>query len=611
MRYLKKFIALILGVCALMFLPSISLAQGNGKLTGIAFGLSLGRVEILHLPDLSVQTFVTTLARGISTLGLKYFPDAKKLVFYTYADYEPEIGIIHFPTEDVRYWQPEDIGLGNYLISATLSLTSPNIVYGRFSPEPSREFKTREEFEEFQKMTRIGAFDVLTGTWKEVSHASKSDMKSFSARLDRRPEWKEKYKPVWETLRTQHLLPDEARSRDLLEVDEHYVLFRTEKELVLCRREHDEITVEKRILVSDIPSEGNFLYAQSVAFIYAENEYILTSAQEEAMTPIPCHLYRTERKDPSLSLLTEISPQQGIRRVEAYPHQRKIALWRYEEDETGSLVLVNVDMPDDLRTIPLPFEPVLGGYLVKDTQGEPLFVTGNPSKTQQQFYAYSVMSDHLQPIQTVQWDTVIIHGTNAFRTGGGRLLNVSIDLESGEISYDSGGVRAPFAFRFDDATLQAFNQMKTRATQIWGNNEKHCILGAQETGENRTHFFVFMYNKILQHWEHVAVEGIYSHIQLFERWMLIQQAFRSDERGVSDPIKITGQYTFYNLDTREHVVWQTVPHNEVLGIWGDTILYRIDDELFEATITQTGISHAQRIVQDPIIQDVHWAFIVP
>lgn len=594
-----------------MFLPSISLAQGNAKLTGIAFGLSLGRVEILHLPDLSVQTFDTTLARGISTLRLKYFPDAKKLVFYTYADHAPEIGIIHLPTGDVRYWQPEDIGLGNYLISATLSLTSSNIVYGRFSPEPSREFKTREEFEEFQKMTRIGAFDVLTGTWKEVSHASKSDMKSFSARLDRRPEWKEKYKPVWETLRTQHLLPDEARSRDLLEVDEHYVLFRTEKELVLCRREHDEITVEKCILVSDIQSEGNFLYAQSVAFIYAENEYILTSAQEEAMTPIPCHLYRTERKDPSLSLLTEISPQQGIRLVEAYPHQRKIALWRYEEDKTGSLVLVNVDMPDDLRTIPLPFEPVLGGYLVKDTQGEPLFVTGNPSKTQQQFYAYSVMSDHLQPIQTAQWDTAIIHGTNPFHTGGGRLLNVSIDPESGEISYDSGDVRAPFAFRFDDATLQAFNQMETRATKIWGNNEKHCILGAQETGENRTQFFIFMYDKILQHWEHFAVEGVYSHIQLCDdHWLLIQQALEDEEKP-HGPAILTGKYTFYHLDSSKQFVWQTDPHNEVLGIWSDTILYRIDDELFEATITQTGISHAQRIVQDPIIQDVHWAFIVP
>lgn len=353
------------------------------------------------------------------------------------------------------------------------------------------------------------------------------------------------------------------------------------------------------------------IYPLNPDLVVPSTTYILVSTQEEAMIDIPCRLYHISTTEPCLSMVTEISPQKGIRLVEAYPHQRKIAIWRYEEDKTGSLVIVDVDMPEDLRSVSLPFEPVLGGYLVKDTQGEPLFVTGNPSKTQKQFYAYSVLSDHLQPIQTVQWDTVIIHGTNTFRTGGGRLLNVSIDPESGEISYDSGGVRAPFAFRFDDATLQAFNQMKTRATQIWGNNEKYCILGAQETGENRTHFFVFMYDKILQHWEHVAVEGIYSYIQLFERWMLIQQAFRSDERGVSDPIKITGQYTFYDLDTQEHFVWQTVPHNEVLGIWGDTILYRIDDELFEATITQTGISHAQRIVQDPIIQDVHWAFIVP
>ncbi len=340
------------------------------------------------------------------------------------------------------------------------------------------------------------------------------------------------------------------------------------------------------------------------------SEYMLMSTQEEAMIHIPFRLYHMRTTEPCLSLVAEISPQKGIRLVAAYPQQRKVAIWRYEENRTGSLVIVDVDMPEDRRSTSLPFEPVLGGYLMKGAEGESLFVAWKPSKIQDQLYAYSMVSDHLQPIQTAQWDTAIIHGANKLRRGGGRLLNVVIDPESGEISYYSGNFRSPLPFRFDEATLQTFNRFETRATLVWGNDEKTCVVGAQEKGEDRKYFFIFIYDKILQHWNHLTVEGVYSHIRFFDNWILIQQALQ-DKETPRRPSILTGKYTFYQIDSGEQFQWQSESQTEVLGIWGNTILYRRDDELFEAKIAGTAITEARMVCKDPAIQDVHWAFIVP
>ncbi len=613
MRYLKKSIVLILGVCTLMFLPSISLAQKDGKLTGIAFGLRMGRVEVLDLTDLSMREFQTNLGKTLVTVGVAHFSNSEKLVFEVIGmgDYH-DVGIIHLPTGELKYWESATIGLGGKILSISLSASLPNHIYGDFAEKSWQDLEnaTKEEIENFEKSMRTGAFNVENETWEEVSYSGVTpDLKLFPGRLEHHPEWEEKYEPIWQVLLAQQLLPQDEERHTLLWADERYVLFRSGEELVLGRREDQAIVVEKHIPKSAVQSDGDILHPDSVAFMYSKNEYILASTQEEAMNPVPCQIYRTNTREQCLSQIAEIPPQKGIRLVSAYPQDRTLAIWRYEEHDTGSLVIVNVDKPEESHTVQLPFTPTSGGYRMKDSEEEAIFVAWAGPDEQKQLYAYSVASGHLEQIQHVQWETAIIRGFNALREGG-QVLNVMVNPESGEITYYSGDFNAQLPFRLDEESRQIFSRLETTTTMIWGNNEHMCVVGAQEAGENPEQFFVFLYDKEKQTWTHFAVKGIHSHIQVFDEWIVIQQAFPNTE-DPNDPLILTGEHTFYHLDSGEQFVWQTDSQTEVLGIWEDTILYRIEDGLFEAAIAGTEVTEAQLLCQDPAIQDVHWAFIVP
>jgi hypothetical protein len=121
---------------------------------------------------------------------------------------------------------------------------------------------------------------------------------------------------------------------------------------------------------------------------------------------------------------------------------------------------------------------------------------------------------------------------------------------------------------------------------------------------------VFLYDKTQQTWSHLAVEGIVSHIQVCDEWVVIQQAFPNPD-DLTAPAIPTDRYTFSHLDSGEQFVWQADSQTEVLGIWENTMLYRVEDQLFEAEIVEAEVSEGRLVAQDPAIQHVHWAFLVP
>lgn len=619
-RYLKHGVIVMLGILTFIFGTPISSAGDRGELTSIAFGFRMGRVEVLQLSDLSVRKFQTHSGKTLVTVGMAYFQDADKLVFEVVgmADYH-DVGIIDLSSGEVRYWEPSTIGLGNNILTVALSSSLRDHIYGFFAEKSWQEVEnsTKEEYENFENSIRTGVFNVANETWEEVPYSlAISDLEPFFGHLHYPSTWGETHELLWQRLLAQQLLPQDEKRDALLWADEQYVLFRSGTELVLGSLEDDFIVVEKHIPKSIVQTDGDILHPDSITFIYSKPEYMLVSTQEEAAPPIPCQFYLTNTEESSLSLIGEISPQQGIRLVSAYPQYRQLAIWRYEEDRTGSLVIVDVDKPQEYHVVPIPFRPIIGGHLMKDSREEPLFVAWAVSDIQDQLYAYSVASDRLEQVQDVRWETTIIRGLNILR-GNGELLNVVVDAKSGKIFYYSGNFRTSLPFQFDEETRQIFRRVKRfssgtneRFAKIYTNNERTCVLGARETGENQRHFFVFIYDKVQQKWTHFAVEAVNSFIESFDNWILIQHALLNKEnpRG---PSILTGGYTFYHLDRNERFVWQTDPQTEVLGIWDNTILYRKEYSLFEAQIVDTQVTGERLLCQHEAIQYVHWAFLAP
>lgn len=70
-----------------------------------------------------------------------------------------------------------------------------------------------------------------------------------------------------------------------------------------------------------------------------------------------------------------------------------------------------------------------------------------------------------------------------------------------------------------------------------------------------------------------------------------------------------GVLHLYNADTAKTFTINThEPDSEILLVENQTILYRVNDSLFEAKLESDGIGPARLLVQSDVIRDTHWAF---
>jgi len=74
----------------------------------------------------------------------------------------------------------------------------------------------------------------------------------------------------------------------------------------------------------------------------------------------------------------------------------------------------------------------------------------------------------------------------------------------------------------------------------------------------------------------------------------------------------TGELLLYHVPTRKmHRIDTKQADSEILYVDGSTVYYRILDQMFTATIKESGISAPQLVVKDQLMLDVHWLFFGP
>jgi hypothetical protein len=77
------------------------------------------------------------------------------------------------------------------------------------------------------------------------------------------------------------------------------------------------------------------------------------------------------------------------------------------------------------------------------------------------------------------------------------------------------------------------------------------------------------------------------------------------ERGYQYP----GVLFLINLDTSMRYQWETGQgDSEILLVEEGTVFYRVNDELFSATLSEGGVRDAKLLAKDDVIRDAHWAF---
>ena len=73
-----------------------------------------------------------------------------------------------------------------------------------------------------------------------------------------------------------------------------------------------------------------------------------------------------------------------------------------------------------------------------------------------------------------------------------------------------------------------------------------------------------------------------------------------------------GTLFLYNAETKKKYTWDTGQgDSEVLLVDGETVYYRVDDELYKAPIGKNKIGSGQLLAKEDVVRDMHWAFMGP
>jgi hypothetical protein len=154
----------------------------------------------------------------------------------------------------------------------------------------------------------------------------------------------------------------------------------------------------------------------------------------------------------------------------------------------------------------------------------------------------------------------------------------------------------------------------------------------QKSGLGYAPFYIF--NKKTSTWHSVRFQGGRTGVRGFGIWLAGYVA--DEERDVDSPgkdnrrkemtqtgtpvdwrfkdfrIYCPGILFLYNARTYQKFTIETGQgDSEVLLIEGDTVYYRVNDEIYMARIDKNKVEPATLLVKDAIVPDIHWAFMGP
>lgn len=74
--------------------------------------------------------------------------------------------------------------------------------------------------------------------------------------------------------------------------------------------------------------------------------------------------------------------------------------------------------------------------------------------------------------------------------------------------------------------------------------------------------------------------------------------------------RIPGILDLYNLvDGRRLTIHTNQEDSEILGVFGDSIIYRVNDSIYQTTISGGNLVNQHLLVTDQDVPEIHWSFM--
>ena len=354
--------------------------------------------------------------------------------------------------------------------------------------------------------------------------------------------------------------------------------------------------------------------------LYAQESILLVSGIENTFGTSPgipsCILWHLNESAGALEKVLEIDKQYGMRRISAFPEERRLVIWVYTSigntaaSSTGAVVIVDVDNPVQFQELALPFPPTFSGYLAKSKSGDISVISRKRDEPSVVIHYPEVTGKTLLDVSyaEIPWNDVRLYGWNLIRQNSWTLpLSYKIS-DTGSLSgLFKGELKGTRYNPTIDVPQNAIRQLlpQIRSLMPVVNTDKVYLFFSGSAVDNRKLYWI--YNKAKRQGHEFWYDGHYVIPQVFGEWLVFQLASPPTQKH--SPIVNTGDFIFY--DTRTGQQWENHLGDEVeiLAIWEDKILYREGESLYKGSFSAGQIVAPRLILSDTIVQSVHWAFV--
>ena len=268
-------------------------------------------------------------------------------------------------------------------------------------------------------------------------------------------------------------------------------------------------------------------------------------------------------------------------------------------------------------------------YVLKDGNGT-LFIV-NPALKDGEHFARALLGDKVMDIKDFHWDNVLIAPSPrkslfynfSFHVRHNAMLKALVAYARG-FSY----VVEQYPSDLLDKLMQSNGQNRDYAV-FHVNDANGKVMELIRFGQDRPNI-LYSISPSDSRWHSLEKEA-FNKTSTAWPWLMLSKQIDPKERYGEDTIiteddKVstrlskftsiercgetiyTGENSFYSLpDLQFRFRWNTDPEWELLTIDGETMLYRIRDELWCAEITLSGIRGERLLVRSEYLRGVHWA----
>jgi hypothetical protein len=367
----------------------------------------------------------------------------------------------------------------------------------------------------------------------------------------------------------------------------------------------------------------------------APPDLIVASCLEQGALKPPCLIFNINTTTGTVEQVGEVEAGDGIRMVKLCEEERKLAVWRYtkrrdevDPDGEGSVSIVSLDdRPTQVMEVPIPFEPVLGGFFFRDPAAGPGVITegikdSNPVISYWRDGQSKEVAGH-----DVPWENVLLYGTTPSRGLRQEALAIQVNPETGKFARLLGPNVWPMDFGFDEQALARFNRITDFGKLSRGGsefpydgaitiNDKSLMavgIAVRLPQDDVRPASKALFNKDQRAWTWFDIprsrqdekpSSKFSSLARIGQWIVMQRFSERPQRWAPLP---ASRCLFIDLGWQIAGEWDAPEDTEILAIAGNWLAFRREDSIFLASFNRGQVGTERLLCKGEAFHDVHWA----